>query len=262
VLSNFNTRESGILQEFLVHGAAIREERARAAAAGEEPDFVPLVRSWGGVSIAYRKRMVDSPAYRLNHEEVIKALEEGITFIENINPEEAIVDECNAVISVRFRGEGKRLVELPAKSVLVAAGTTPNITYEKEYPGTFKMDSKKKFFAPHRMTRTAEGGIALQAVDENAPGGFFTSYSKNGRFVSYYGDNHPRYAGNVVKAMASARDGYPKVAALFAADLAALDSDGQPQRDAAWSELVARMDDELVARVQDVVRLTPTIVEV
>jgi hypothetical protein len=29
------------------------------------------------VTIAYRKRMVDSPAYRLNHEEVIKALEEG-----------------------------------------------------------------------------------------------------------------------------------------------------------------------------------------
>ena len=46
-----------------------------------------LVRAWGGVTIAYRKRMVDSPAYRLNHEEVIKALEEGITFAENLNPD-------------------------------------------------------------------------------------------------------------------------------------------------------------------------------
>ena len=35
-----------------------------AASAGEQPDFVPLVRGWGGVTIAYRKRMVDSPAYR------------------------------------------------------------------------------------------------------------------------------------------------------------------------------------------------------
>ena len=45
-----------------------------AEAAGEPPDFVPLVRAWGGVTLAYRKRMVDSPAYRLNHEEIIKAL--------------------------------------------------------------------------------------------------------------------------------------------------------------------------------------------
>ena len=35
-----------------------------------------------------------------------------------------------------------------------------------------------------------------------------TSY-KDGRYISVYGDNHPVYAGNVVKAMASAKDGYP-----------------------------------------------------
>ena len=46
--------------------------------------------------IAYRKRMVDSPAYRLNHEEVIKALEEGIAFAENLNPIEAVPDERGA----------------------------------------------------------------------------------------------------------------------------------------------------------------------
>ncbi len=68
-------------------------ERARAAAAGEAPNFAPLVRQWGGVTIAYRKRLQDSPAYRLNHEEVIKALEEGITFAENLDPVEAVPDE-------------------------------------------------------------------------------------------------------------------------------------------------------------------------
>ena len=55
------------------------------AAAGEAPNFVALVRRWGGVSIVYRKRLVDSPAYRLNHEEVSKALEEGIVFAENLD---------------------------------------------------------------------------------------------------------------------------------------------------------------------------------
>jgi hypothetical protein len=61
--------------------------------------------------------------------------------------------------------------------------------------------------------------------------GFFTSHDSDGRFVTYYGDNHPRYNGNVVKAMASAKDGYPHVVALFAAELAKLDPAAQPARE-------------------------------
>ncbi len=58
--------------------------------------------SWGGVSLVYRKRLQDSPAYRLNHEEVQKALEEGIDFIECMNPTEAVPDEFNAVKALIF----------------------------------------------------------------------------------------------------------------------------------------------------------------
>ena len=76
------------------------------------------------------------------------ALEEGISFVENVNPEEAVVDANNHVQAMRFSAPG-RTVELPARSVMVAAGTTPNITYEKEHAGSFQMDSKKKFFQPH-----------------------------------------------------------------------------------------------------------------
>src|SRR5438552_9387077 len=130
VLAPLNAEEREILKEFLQHGAAVRTERARAAIAGEKPDFVPLVRSWGGVSIVYRKRLVDSPAYRLNHEEVIKALEEGISFIEDMNPDEAVVNEHDHVQAMRFAGPDRN-VDLPARSVMVAAGTTPNISYEK-----------------------------------------------------------------------------------------------------------------------------------
>src|SRR4029077_2490578 len=85
VRAPYDPEELELLDEYLAHGRAVRAERARAEQAGEPPDFVGLVRGWGGVTIAYRKRMVDSPAYRLNHEEVIKALEEGITFAENLN---------------------------------------------------------------------------------------------------------------------------------------------------------------------------------
>ena len=61
--------------------------------------------------------------------------------------------------------------------------------------------------------------------------GFFTSYDNHGRYVSYYGDNHPHYAGNVVKAMASARDGYPQIVELLRDELAALDSLDQDARE-------------------------------
>jgi NAD(P)H-flavin reductase len=250
----YDAEELEILDEFLAHGRAIRAERVRADAVGERPDFIPLVRGWGGVTLAYRKRMMDSPAYRLNHEEVVKALEEGIWFAENLDPREIVVDARDHATALVLKGPDGS-VELPARTILVAAGTSPNVTYEKEQPGTFQLDSKRRFFQGFRAERTA-AGVSL----EPDPGGFFTSYNNDGRLVSYYGDNHPMYAGNVVKAMASAKHGYPHVAALFAGDRP--DPARQKERDAAWEALVDRLDDDLLARVERVVRLTETIVEV
>jgi NADPH-dependent glutamate synthase beta subunit-like oxidoreductase/NAD(P)H-flavin reductase len=262
VRSLLDPEEQGILDEFLGHGLAVRQERARAAAAGDRPDFVALVRKWGGVTLAYRKRMQDSPAYRLNHEEVTKALEEGIAFAENLDPIEAVPDEFGAVTSMLFTrraadGTIERL-ELPARTVLVAAGTVPNVTYEKEHSGTFQLDSRQKFFQGFRAVQGADGAFVLEP-DAN---GFFTSYQQDGRFVSYYGDNHPRYNGNVVKAMASAKHGYPHVVQLFEGEIAALDPATQADREAQWSRMIGRLDEQLLAYVERVVRLTPTIVEV
>ena len=221
------------------------------------------------MTIAYRKRLVDSPAYRLNHEEVVKALEEGIVFAENLNPIEARagspwrgrgdgVQAGGAGGGKGRRAGGRWVVTLPARTVLVAAGTTPNIDLREGVPGTFQLDAKKKFFQPHAATPAENGRVHLTPD----PGGFFTSYDFNGKLVTYYGDNHPRYAGNVVKAMASAKHGFPHIVRLFARELAALDSGQQAARDSAWARLVERLDADLDGRVEEVVRLTPTIVEV
>jgi NADPH-dependent glutamate synthase beta subunit-like oxidoreductase/NAD(P)H-flavin reductase len=262
VRSELDPEEQDILDEFLMHAYAVRAERARAEAAGEPPDFISLVRKWGGITLAYRKRLQDAPAYRLNHEEVSKALEEGITFAENLDPLEAVPDEFGHVKAMVFtrkaRDGSSERVALPARTVLVAAGTSPNTTYEKEHAGSFRLDSRRRFFQGFRAVKDDDGRFAL----EEDASGFFTSYDRDGRFVSYYGDNHPRYAGNVVKAMASARDGYPHVARLFDDRIAALDPVAQPERAQKWNALVARFDDQLLARVERVIRLTPTIVEV
>src|SRR6185437_14986195 len=224
---------------------------------------------WGGVSLVYRKRVIDSPAYRLNHEEVIKSLEEGVRYIENMAPVEALLDERGAVRGMTFerqkldggkwKGTGE-IVELPARAVLVAAGTSPNVTYAKEKPGSFVFDKWKQFFQAHKAVVGEDGKLSVTQCEPAE--GFFTSFNDGKHAVSYYGDNQPHYAGSVVKAMASAKDAYPHVGALFRHDLAALDPTEPHRRDAQRRALFAKLDEELLAVVDDVIRLTPTIIEV
>jgi NADPH-dependent glutamate synthase beta subunit-like oxidoreductase/NAD(P)H-flavin reductase len=269
VFSVLDAEERQAYREVLDHGSAVRAERERASAAGDAPDFARLVSAWGGVTIAYRKGLNDSPAYRLNHEEVAKALEEGILFAEGLSPLEAVPDAHGAVQAVRFARQALKdgkwrdageVLDLPARTVCVAAGTSPNITVEKESPGRFELDPEHASFRCHTLR---DGKLVPAEVTDDLTGevGFFTSYSHGGRLVSFFGDNHPVYAGSVVKAMASAKDGYPHIAQLFAEELARVDA-GAPAPRTAWDALVSLLDDQLLARVHRVKRLTPTIVEV
>jgi len=271
VTRRFDTEERAILDEFLAHGRAVRAERERAAAAGEMPDFQPLLERWGGVSLFYRKGMKDSPAYRQNHEEVIKGLEEGIAFAEGMDPREAVADGHGALGAVRFKKYAMRdgkwtdsgeQPEVPLRSLFVAAGTSPNTIYQTEYPDTFAMDGK---FYQRCEPAAADGELTpmhdtpYPKIGRPAP---FTSYRRDGHTITFYGDNHPVYAGNVVKAMASAKHGYPYIVRLYADELKRLGPATQPDRDAALKALQGRLDDELLASVVEVRQLTPTIVEV
>jgi predicted aconitase with swiveling domain len=77
--------------------------------------------------------------------------------------------------------------------------------------------------------------------------------AENGRFLSFFGDLHPSFFGNVVKAMGGAKRGYPVVSRALAA---------LPGSEATGPDVIARMRDSLTATVHAVNRLTPTIVEV
>src|SRR6185437_11331572 len=70
VRSSWSKDEAESAQEFLSHARAIRAEKAAAASEGRAPNLIDLLNSWGGVTIAYRRRLIDSPSYTLNHEEV------------------------------------------------------------------------------------------------------------------------------------------------------------------------------------------------
>jgi NADPH-dependent glutamate synthase beta chain and related oxidoreductases len=273
VLAPFDEEEWEILKEMLAHGHAVRAEREKARAEQRAPDFQSLIERWGGVTLFYRKGLNEAPAYRQNHEEVVKALQEGISIAEGMNPVEALPDRYGHLKAVRFEKQVQRdghwissstEVEVPLRSLFIAAGTSPNITYEHEHPGNFELNGKFfQRFEPRRhngqihFEKLVDRGLLKR--DPPAP---FTSYQHEGKRISFYGDNHPTYAGNVVKAMASARAGYPYIVQLFEQALAELDPAKQLEREAAWQRLRARLDDELIATVAAVNRLAPDIIEV
>lgn len=270
----YNTEELAIMDEFLQHGRAIRTERQRAKESGETPNIQDLIKKWGGVTMFYRKGIKDSPAYRQNHEEMNMALKEGIQLVEGMNPVEAVADKYDALKAVRFDSMVEKngswhsmdnLVTVPLRSLFIAAGTSPNTIYEQEFPYSFRMDGK--FFQRYEPDFKDTGSPALVATDDTALPKIgkpapFTSYNKQGRFISFYGDNHPVYAGNVVKAMASAKDGYPYIVKLFANELQKLDHAKQAERNASLKEFFQYLDRQLLAEIVKVKHLADSIVEV
>ena len=158
------------------------------------------------MTIAYRRRLIDSPSYTLNHEEVAKAMEEAVRFAEGLTPRAVEVDEFGHAAALRVsRADGSETV-LPARAILVAAGTQPNTVLARE-DGRIRLD-----------------GRYFQAVDDDRrPGDRVRGLAKpdathvlmhradNGRFISFFGDLHPSFFGNVVKAMGGAKRGYPVV---------------------------------------------------
>ena len=274
ILARYDEEERGILEEFLTHGKAIRTERERAKAANENPNFQPLLDQWGGVTLFYRKGIKNAPAYVQNHEEIVKALEEGINWAEGMNPKEAITDDNQHLSAIRFEkmvdqdgcwvSSGEE-VEVPLRNLYIAAGTSPNTIYQNEYPGTFEMDNN--FFQRYEpewidnVTPALHPSHDIEAPKLGHPAPF-TSYEQNGRHITFYGDNHPVYAGNVVKAMASAKDGYPYIVKLFEDEINQLDSSQQEHRDNNLKQLFSKLNENLLATIYEVKRLTPTIVEV
>ena len=162
--------ERTIADEFIAHAKAIRTEREAAAREGRPPRLVELLRSWGGVTIAYRKRLIDSPSYTLNHEEVEKALEEGIVFAEGLTPLRVEVDEHGHAKALRVSVQERDMegvwhhyneIELPARSILVAAGTHPNTVLAREDTEHFHVDGR--FFRPATRAARRSNPSAVQS---------------------------------------------------------------------------------------------------
>jgi len=255
----WTAEETETADEFLAHARALAAERKAAAREGRKPNLIDLLDSWGGCTIAYRRRLVDSPSYTLNHEEVAKALEEGVRFAECLTPQEVEVDarghaQALRVGIARYDQTAGKIVPtsetavLPARAILIAAGTQPNTVLARE-------DSRNIFVHGKHFQAVDEEGNPVRPELTTKPSQAYvlTSVRPDQRALSFFGDLHPSFAGNVVKAMSSARQGYPVISRLLAR---------RTPQGPAGGELIRKLDSELVASVHEVKRLTPNIVEV
>ncbi len=243
IRANWTEEEREIAEEFITHAKAIREERKKV-----RPDIYSLLKSWGGVKVVYRRKLTDAPSYRLNHEEVEMAMQEGMEFVENAIPKAVLFDEYGHVDSLKALINNEEKI-IPAKTIFMAAGTSPNTVIEREDPKHFELDGKYfkaidengNHVFPEHLSRPDKPYVLMSINEEN-------------KAVSFFGDLHPSFAGNVVKAMGSAKQGYPVISRVL--------KKAEPLNKLNSNDFISLLNEQLIAKVHDVIRLTPTIVEV
>ncbi len=258
----FDDHSLEILDEFLKHGRLVRKEREQAARENRSANFLPLLRSWGGVTIAYRRLLRESPAYTRNHEEVIKAFEEGVYYAEGLTPLAVRLDQyghVEALVSESriYDEQGQWIISdeehvLPARSIFVATGAKPNVAYEFEHRGTFHregteyqaydVNGEMEVVHPEKHCKTPEFGA-------------FTSYQHEGRRVTFLGDTHPVFHGSVVKAIASAKRTYPKILHVLGAQVTGI---GDLRE---YQDFAEKMTQQFDNQVQKIIRHTASVVE-
>lgn len=211
--------ENLIAQEFLNHHELFQQAKSS----------LDVIKNLGGVKIVYRNKIEKAPSYRMNHQELKSGLSEGVEFIEEFTPTRIILDKYKHVEAIEgnqiIDGE-ERLITIKARTILLAAGTVPNVILAEEESSYLKKE--KGYFK----------------VQENQ----FITYNDGKKSISFLGDLHPDYAGNVVKAMASSKKAYKIISSLL-------------KKDAIDNNFFLTLSDLLVPVLKNVNRLTDNIVE-
>lgn len=252
LITNFNEEEQLIAEEFLSHARAIRSEKKVARREHREQRIIELLCQWGGVTITYRRSLAEAPSYHDNPEELTRAIEQGIQFAENVVPIKVELDQFGHAVSlqVQDRKSGTEYA-IPARTIIVAIGTFPNTVLSCETQDLLVSLDGRYFQAINEdgVPVTPEIGVS-KPKDIN----ILTSIRKeNGCAISFFGDQHPSFSGNVVTAMASAKQGYPIISRVLARCHHSSLQDGET--------LISHLNKLLRPVVQTVTRLAPTVVE-
>ena len=233
IFDEMDQSEVEITEEFLCHARLLRDN---------PKNKYKILHSLGGATICYRKTLAESTAYRLNHEEVAHALAEGIYFLENITPLAVEIDSAGNALGIRH-SDGL----INARSIFIATGTKPNTVLAREVCG-IEMDGIY-FAKDFNYLFTNPKAVRTSVIMHN----------KNFD-LSFFGDLHPDYAGNVVKAMASAKDGHQSVSNSILRTSAK--PENQTKSHPNFTQLTKHLDRSLLTQVLEINKLAPQIFEI
>lgn len=181
--------------------------------------------------ILYRKTIQESPAYRQNHEELIKAFEQSIEFIELKSPKKAILDKFNHIKAIKCHDN--EIYE--CKSLIIAAGTSPNISPVTQ--DNIDINIKDKFFSTIKSKENYQ----------------FIAKKGSNKSISFFGDLHPKFEGSVVKAMASAKIGAKEIINIL---------ESIPKKQINFQEFYKKISNDFIAHIHKVEKLSPNIIQI
>ena len=243
VRKGWTDHENALADEMLEHAREIK-------AAKESIEIQKLVQKWGGATIVYRRRLIEAPSYTLNHEEVELALQEGIQILDETTPVRINIDKYGCVDSLLVNCNGSEIT-LPARSILVAAGTKPNTNLQYDTPDQITLDTTGKNLTFQAINEKGEP-VSPERVSKPENVHVLMRFFKDNKSTSFFGDLHPSFAGNVVKAMGSAKQGYPIISRVLKR------TPGHKN----LKEFLTTINNLLRAKIEAIHRLTPNIVEV
>lgn len=264
---NFTPVQRQRLEIMLQHAQEIEAEKDMAVKAARRVNFIPLIHSWGGVTIIYRRHLNDSPAYKRNHDELNAALEQGVIYRQALQPvavnldengraqslrcQELIADECGSWVA------SDKFILVNAKCILVATGAMPNVAYEYEHRGTFnRLHNSYQGYRADGSAVTEEQVSAVAVHCKQPDIGVLTSYQHDKpqqAKVSFIGDLHPVFHGSVVKAMSSAKRSYQQIIAQLPNK-----SHDKKNNSLAWSDF----SEKFTANIKSINRLGDNVLEV
>ena len=193
VRADWSEEERATADEFIAH-AARHPRRARGGGARDTASRISsaLLTQWGGVTIAYRRRLDRRAELHAQSRGSGEGDGRGHPLRRRPDagggrgrPASATPPRSRCTSA---RGDGT--VTLPARAILVAAGTQPNTVLGREDPSHVALDGR--FFQAY----DEEGNPATpERVAKPAAVRVLMSLQPDGRAVSFFGDLHPSLFG-------------------------------------------------------------------
>ncbi|WP_395476934.1 FAD-dependent oxidoreductase [Rickettsia endosymbiont of Pantilius tunicatus] len=208
---DWTEEDKEIAEEFIAHAKLF--EKAK-----NNEELKEIFKKLGGATIYYRGKLQDSPAYKLNHEELIYALALGVNFEENMQPLRINNDKYGHVESVEFGNRDRHCEEMRSINAAISLNQTPKIATQ---PKAARNDVKAKTV------------IMAIGIENN------TEFDEDK--YSYFGDCNPKYSGSVVKALANSKDGYEALNKKLA--------NNNPNFKGDYKNFVKQLDDLLISKV-------------